>query len=60
MIKPLRTYHFFIWRILALVLPILFVLAILLRPESKDPHSSKNVVHTDSLKNSSNPVIRKQ
>ena len=31
-IKPLRTYHFFIWRILAVLLPVVFCLAIVLRP----------------------------
>lgn len=34
MIKPLRKYHFFTWRILAVLLPVMFVAAILLRPNS--------------------------
>lgn len=34
MIRPLRRYHFFIWRILAVVLPVIFMLTILLRPDS--------------------------
>jgi hypothetical protein len=33
MIRPLRSYHFFIWRVLAVVLPVVFCLAIVLRPE---------------------------
>jgi hypothetical protein len=35
MIRPLRSYHFFIWCVLAVVLPVLFCLAIFLRPESR-------------------------
>jgi hypothetical protein len=35
MIRPLRSYHFFIWRVLAVVLPVLFCLAIVLRPKSR-------------------------
>ena len=35
MIRPLRSYHFFIWRVLAVVLPVVFCLAIFLRPESR-------------------------
>ena len=35
MTRPLRSYHFFIWRGLALVLPVVFCLAIVLRPESR-------------------------
>lgn len=34
MIRPLRKYHFFIWRILTVVLPVVFMLAILFRPDS--------------------------
>lgn len=34
MIRPLRKYHFLIWRILAVVLPVVFILAILFRPDS--------------------------
>lgn len=34
MIRPLRKYHFFIWRILAFLLPIIFVAAIVFRPNS--------------------------
>lgn len=34
MIRPLRKYHFYIWRILAVVLPVIFMLAILFRPDS--------------------------
>ena len=32
MIRPLRKYHFFLWRIVAFLLPILFVAAIYFRP----------------------------
>jgi hypothetical protein len=35
MIRPLRKYHFFIWSVLAVVLPVVFCLAIVLRPESR-------------------------
>lgn len=35
MIRPLRTYHFFVWRVLAIALPVVFCLAIVLRPESR-------------------------
>ncbi len=34
MIRPLRKYHFVLWRCLALVLPLMFVLAIVFRPGS--------------------------
>ena len=34
MVKPLRKYHFILWRILAIVLPVTFVIAILMRPHS--------------------------
>jgi hypothetical protein len=34
MIKPLRKYHFVLWRCLAFVLPLLFVLSIVFRPKS--------------------------
>jgi hypothetical protein len=34
MIKPLRKYHFFIWRILAIVLPVIFTLSLLFRPDT--------------------------
>ena len=32
MIKPLRKYHFVIWHILAVLLPLFFIAAILFRP----------------------------
>ncbi len=34
MIRPLRTYHFYIWQGLAVLLPVLFCLSIALRPDS--------------------------
>jgi hypothetical protein len=36
MIKPLRKYHFYIWRMLAIALPVIFALAIFFRPDSPD------------------------
>lgn len=36
MIRPLRRYHYYVWRLLALLLPLLFILAILWRPVQKD------------------------
>ena len=36
MIKPLRTFHFFLWRIVALVIPVLFALAVIFRPTSSE------------------------
>ena len=44
MIRPLRRCHFFIWRILVVVFPILFCLAILLRPASTSEHDDINEV----------------
>ncbi|HTE30867.1 MAG TPA: hypothetical protein VK666_10875 [Chryseolinea sp.] len=32
MIRPLRTYHFYLWRSFALALPLIAVLAVLYRP----------------------------
>jgi hypothetical protein len=32
MIRPLRRYHFFVWRIVAVILPILFIAALYFRP----------------------------
>jgi hypothetical protein len=40
MIKPLRRYHFTLWRILAVVMPFLFILAIWLRPDSRSDYHS--------------------
>jgi hypothetical protein len=34
MIRPLRTYHFYMWQGLAVLLPVIFCLAIVLRPDS--------------------------
>jgi len=34
MIRPLRKYHFFIWRMVAVVIPVIFILSLLLRPDS--------------------------
>jgi hypothetical protein len=32
MIKPLRTVHFWVWRVIAIMLPLLFLLALIFRP----------------------------
>jgi len=42
MIRPLRSYHFFIWWVLAIVLPVVFCLAIFLRPESRPGYDKVN------------------
>lgn len=34
MIRPLRKYHFIVWQIAAVILPVLFALAIFFRPAS--------------------------
>ena len=54
MIRPLRKYHFIVWRVFALVLPIAFTMALVLRPVSKYALPSEkdfefSVVATDSL-----------
>ena len=54
MIWPLRKYHFIVWRVFALVLPIAFTMALVLRPTSKNLLPTEkdfefNVVATDSL-----------
>jgi hypothetical protein len=42
MIKPLRAYHFFIWRVLVLIVPALFILAIAFRPASLSKNKIQN------------------
>ena len=42
MIRPLRSYHFFIWRVLAVVLPVVLCMAIVLRPESRPGYNNVN------------------
>jgi len=42
MIRPLRRYHFFIWGILAVFLPIMFCLAIFLRPDAPPQYERMN------------------
>src|SRR5258708_2060708 len=54
MIRPLRKYHFIVWRVFALVLPIAFTMALVLRPTSKNSLANEkdfefNIVATDSL-----------
>ena len=55
MIKPLRHHHFVIWRILAVALPLTFILALIQRPtsphivpESEDGFALKIQNQTDS------------
>jgi hypothetical protein len=40
MIRPLRKYHFFIWHLQALVLPVVFVTAFIVRPSLPDVEAS--------------------
>jgi hypothetical protein len=40
MIRPLRRYHFVLWRILTVVLPVFFILALWLRPASGENYLS--------------------
>ena len=42
MTRSLRGYHFFIWRVLAVLLPVVFCLAIFLRPESPQGYDKVN------------------
>jgi hypothetical protein len=42
MIRPLREYHFFAWRVLAVVLPASFCLTILLRPDYSSKYNRSN------------------
>ena len=42
MTRSLRGYHFFIWRVLAVLLPVVFCLAIFLRPESSPGYDKVN------------------
>ena len=46
MIRPLRRYHYYLWRMLALLLAVVFILAILWRPVSI---SSPNEPESDDL-----------
>ena len=55
MIRPLRKYHFAIWSILAVLLPMVFIVAILVRPPGQsaptygdDTFSAKIESKTDS------------
>jgi hypothetical protein len=56
MIKPLRNYHFIIWRILAVLLPVAFILAIFWRTGRKkiQTHtpieSNEGILKHDSIK----------
>ena len=43
MIKPLRTYHYFLWRLLAVLLPVLFILAISWRPIKNKANAAQPV-----------------
>jgi hypothetical protein len=55
MVKPLRKYHYMIWRLLAILLPFVFIMAIVVRPaiysteKTGDELVTANVSpHTDS------------
>jgi len=37
MIKPLRKYHFAIWQLLAVLLPLFFIMAVVIRPSVPSP-----------------------
>lgn len=56
MIRPLRNYHFIAWRILAVLLPVVFILAIFWRTERKTIQtptpikSNEKILKHDSIK----------
>src|SRR5690242_12024848 len=58
MIRPLRKYHFQIWRSLALVLPMAFVLALVLRPISQNVQAKANEFHFDFTKSNGQGSIK--
>jgi hypothetical protein len=47
MIRPLRRYHYYLWRVLAILLPVLFILAILWRPSP--PVKGKGLTHQENV-----------
>lgn len=58
MIKPLRKYHFQIWRAFALVLPIAFTMALVLRPTREKNSIKTNEFQFDFIKSSGNTAIK--
>ena len=42
MIKPLRKYHFVIWHVLAVLLPLFFIVAVLFRPVAPSGKATGN------------------
>jgi hypothetical protein len=55
MIKPLRNYHFLLWHILAVLLPLVFVAALMVRPSlperlsiPKETFEAKRMTLSDS------------
>lgn len=57
MIKSLRTYHFNIWRGFALVLPLAFTLALVLRPTSMRSSAGRNKFTFDLKKLKDESII---
>lgn len=49
MIRPLRKYHFAIWRFLAVLLPLVFIAAILVRPPGQSAHKYGNDTFSATL-----------
>jgi hypothetical protein len=56
MTGALRKYHFHIWRVFALVLPIIFTAAIVLRPIKQSPEFHSNQFHFEMLQPGLNGV----
>ncbi len=59
MIRPLRKYHFYLWRIWGVVLPLCFILALLFRPASPsqyNPGTSDFAFAVKKLTNSSSQL----
>lgn len=49
MIRPLRTYHFYLWRCLALTLPLIAILAVVNRPMSASEAGFNEDFHVEVL-----------
>lgn len=58
MIRPLRKYHFFIWRIIAVMLPVIFFLAIVFRPDSISKYAQVKDDFSFSVKKLTNSMAR--
>lgn len=57
MIKSLRTYHFSIWRVFALALPIAFTMALVLRPMSTQSTVGQNKFTFDLKRSKDESII---